>query len=245
MAGAVPKYRLIADSLLKDISDGKLPVGTMLPTENALMRAFGVSRATVRKATSSLNARGIVSSRQGQGSKIISQERPSRFVAKIQSVEELFAYARASNREFIGSRRIEADGFLAEQFRCAEGKRLLEVQLLRRDTGKDARPLVFATIWTDALFENVVSDLQANDRPVAELILDRFGYDFQQVVQVTSAAPLSADEAKMLERVPGQPALVFLRRYSARPGLPPHLVSRSTSHWGDVQMVSHFEQPEL
>ena len=243
MAGAVPKYRLIADSLLKDIADGKLPVGTMLPTENELMRAFGVSRATVRKATSSLNARGVVSSRQGQGSKVISQERPSRFVTKIQSIEELLAYAQVTAREFIASRRIEADGFLAEQFRCAGGKRLLEVQLLRRDTGGDSRPLVYVTIWTDALFENVVSDLQAKDRPVAELILDRFGYDFQQVVQVTSAAPMSAVEAKLLDRAPGQPALVILRRYSAQPGMPPHLVSRSVSHWDDVQIVSHFQQP--
>ena len=39
-------------------------------TENELMRAYGVSRHTVRAAVQDLKSRGIVSSQQGQGSKV-------------------------------------------------------------------------------------------------------------------------------------------------------------------------------
>ena len=55
-----PKHTLISDHLLREIRQGDLPVGALIPTEAELMRSFGVSRNTVRTAIQSLKARGIV-----------------------------------------------------------------------------------------------------------------------------------------------------------------------------------------
>ena len=49
------------------ITEGHLPAGARLPTEQAMMAAMGVSRTVVREAISALRARGLVMTRQGAG----------------------------------------------------------------------------------------------------------------------------------------------------------------------------------
>ena len=83
MAGPQPKYSLIADQLMRDIVKGRHKVGSYLPTENELMHAYGVSRNTVRTAVQDLRARGVVSSRQGQGSTVIAASEKSAFAESI------------------------------------------------------------------------------------------------------------------------------------------------------------------
>ena len=50
-----------------EIVQGNLRVGSQLPTEAQLMRAFGVSRTVVREAVAALRAEGFVTTRQGRG----------------------------------------------------------------------------------------------------------------------------------------------------------------------------------
>jgi len=53
--------------LTKDIVTGKAAPSTRLPTERALMDAFGVSRTVVREAIAALRADGLVETRRGAG----------------------------------------------------------------------------------------------------------------------------------------------------------------------------------
>jgi DNA-binding transcriptional MocR family regulator len=65
---ASPAYRALADAVRLLIADGRLPVGTRLPSERDLTAALGVSRSTVTRAYAELRDRGFVVSRQGSGS---------------------------------------------------------------------------------------------------------------------------------------------------------------------------------
>lgn len=57
----------VLDILIKRIRDGEYQPESQLPPENDLAAEFGVSRATVRTAISTLAARGLVVRRQGVG----------------------------------------------------------------------------------------------------------------------------------------------------------------------------------
>lgn len=57
----------LAETLAVSIREGQLPIGQRLPTENALMERFGVSRTVVREALSRLKTLGLVETRQGAG----------------------------------------------------------------------------------------------------------------------------------------------------------------------------------
>lgn len=57
----------IAGQLRQLIQNGDLVPGMQLPTENAMIEQFGVSRTVVREAVSALSADGLVNARQGRG----------------------------------------------------------------------------------------------------------------------------------------------------------------------------------
>lgn len=45
----IPAYRVLAEAIMEQILDGRLPVGDPLPTEARLCEMFGVNRSTVRE----------------------------------------------------------------------------------------------------------------------------------------------------------------------------------------------------
>lgn len=53
--------------LTDDITSGKIPPGSRLPTEQEMIAATGVSRTVVREAVAALRADGLVITRQGVG----------------------------------------------------------------------------------------------------------------------------------------------------------------------------------
>lgn len=63
----VPLYYQIAQELRRRIDVGALAPGDPLPTEEALQRAYGVSRATVRQAVRQLATAGLVRSSRPHG----------------------------------------------------------------------------------------------------------------------------------------------------------------------------------
>jgi DNA-binding transcriptional MocR family regulator len=67
-AGEGPAYQVFADKLRLLIADGRIAVGTRLPSERDLTGALAVSRTTVSSAYAVLRERGYLTSRRGSGS---------------------------------------------------------------------------------------------------------------------------------------------------------------------------------
>jgi len=63
----VPKYKQIVDSIVNDISKGKLPVGEKIPSINELSESCYLSRDTVSKAYRQLKDQKIIVSVKGKG----------------------------------------------------------------------------------------------------------------------------------------------------------------------------------
>jgi GntR family transcriptional repressor for pyruvate dehydrogenase complex len=66
----------LAQTLESSIREGKLGKGEKLPTENALVEKYGVSRTVVREAFSRLKSLGLIETRQGSGAFIKALPRP-------------------------------------------------------------------------------------------------------------------------------------------------------------------------
>lgn len=62
-----PAYAGLADALVLLIGDGRIPVGTRLPSERELTDALGVSRTTVTRAYAQVRDAGYADARQGSG----------------------------------------------------------------------------------------------------------------------------------------------------------------------------------
>lgn len=241
MTAGTPKYSLIIDQVLRDIQAGTYEIGEILPTESDLMRAYGVSRHTVRIALQRLRSRGVIASRQGQGSKVISDGRAAGLVEKIQSVDELIAIGQETKRTLISASVIEADDELSAAFQSAAGRHLLEVHMLRHLVGKPEKPIAYVILWMDALFEPIVEDLERQQRAVAELLDIRFRRSIGYVHQVVSAGALDATAANYLKRPKGEPVLTIERSYAVSPGIPIHLLAKTICAPDAVKVESVFQ----
>lgn len=72
-----PAYRGLSDAIRRLVCDGRLLVGTRLPSERALTTELGLSRTTVGAALEVLRAEGFVVTRRGSGSVVALPPGPS------------------------------------------------------------------------------------------------------------------------------------------------------------------------
>ncbi len=63
----MPKYHRLKEHLRERMADGTLKIDDRLPSENELVRQFGLSRHTVRQALGDLENEGLVRREQGRG----------------------------------------------------------------------------------------------------------------------------------------------------------------------------------
>ena len=108
----------VADQLREGIQKGDFAPGAQLPTENALVELFGVSRTVIREAISTLRVDGLVKAHQGRGVFVcedISQQ-PFRLCSKdlsekdhMEQAMELRLCMEVSNAEIAAVRRTDAD----------------------------------------------------------------------------------------------------------------------------------------
>src|SRR5436190_24018579 len=69
----------LVEAMTARIRDGQMRSGDKLPTEAAIMAEFGVSRTVVREALSKLQAGGMVETRHGVGTFVVSTGEATNF----------------------------------------------------------------------------------------------------------------------------------------------------------------------
>ncbi|NHC41668.1 PLP-dependent aminotransferase family protein [Bacillus sp. MM2020_1] len=68
----IPLYQQIANYIQKRIAYGEYPPGTILPSERALAKEFGINRGTVVTAYDVLYSNGMIERIKGSGTKVLS-----------------------------------------------------------------------------------------------------------------------------------------------------------------------------
>jgi GntR family transcriptional regulator, transcriptional repressor for pyruvate dehydrogenase complex len=117
-----PKNRTaeVVERLAAEIGSGRLSPGARLPTEQEMMTALGVSRTVVREAVAALRAQGLVTTRQGLGAFVASdqQRRPFRIdpdgLKSLEAVVDLMELRLAVEVETAG---LAAERATAKQLR--------------------------------------------------------------------------------------------------------------------------------
>lgn len=115
------RYQEILDRLQELIASGQLRCGDRLPPERTLAETFRVSRTSVREAIRALAERGMLESRQGDGTYVRAQDEAS----LRRAFEEAFAAQRDKLHEIFELRRVLEPGIAALAARKA-GPRVLE-----------------------------------------------------------------------------------------------------------------------
>src|SRR5215467_9736240 len=156
------QYLRIADELRRQVVDGDIAPGHLLPSEPALAAEHAVSRVTVRKALARLKDEGIVDSRQGFGWYVVGA--PLR--QSLRDLTTIERHVRAAGRE--PSREIVRFGFIDTPAELAGVLATDSVLEIARVDRVNRQAFATATVWVRADLAAGLSPRALERRPLSE-----------------------------------------------------------------------------
>lgn len=198
-------WRLIAEELRADITEGRLRAGDRLPTENALAERFGVNRHTARQAIASLAADGLVEARRGSGTFVTSGEVHVHRIGMRTRLSTSLGDRHSAAGRVLESATEPAPEAVASRLGIAAGDPVLRVEALRT---VDGQPLSLSTRWLDAaLVPDHAAALRRTSSVTAALRAGGID-DYVRASTVVAARHATASEASLLGLAPGAIVLV-------------------------------------
>ncbi len=208
----LPLYFQLREALLREIREAGLQPGDRLPTEAAIERRYGVSRATIRQALAELASEGVIRRVQGVGTFVAAPK--IRHVPLLTSFSELVA-----SQGFVPSHRILESSVVRAPSEVAAELGLpadASCRLLRRLNLVDDEVVGTSETWIphdlvgahDELFERDRLDggslYELLQGPPVSLALDH-------ATEVISPGAADAPEAELLGCAAGTPVLAIRR----------------------------------
>jgi DNA-binding GntR family transcriptional regulator len=212
-----PLYLQIARALKKEIVGGEYPVGSQLPTEDALCARFSVSRYTVREALRRLREDNLVTSRQGAGTIVVPRQRSSSYAQDVMSINDLVSWAVGRRFAIESMQMLSIDAELAARSGLASGAEWLVVRGFGHMDGVEC-PFCWAEYFIHRDYAAVGRLLPRHTGPIFPLIEDLFGHSIVEVYQEIGATLISPTLAQGLKVEAGTAGLEVRRSYKTPDG---------------------------
>ena len=130
-----PIFQRIKDYLQAQIAAGIWKEGDVIPSEQALVKQFGVSRMTVNRAVRELTAEGLLTRRQGSGT-YVAQQKIQATLLEIKSIaDEVRARGHAHRSSLQQLERGKASELLSKQFDLPPGHQLYHSVIVHFENG--------------------------------------------------------------------------------------------------------------
>lgn len=204
---STPIFQRIKDYLVGEIATGRWKEGDLVPSEQALVRQFGVSRMTVNRAVRELTAEQVLVRRQGSGTYVA----PQKYQATLVEIRNIADEVRARGHQHASRPRLlerqPANEALARQFGLATGAPLFHSIIVHEENGE---PIQVEDRWVNpacapAYLEQDFSRTTPNEHLMAAAPLQGATYSIE-------ALPAPREVAEMLGIAAAQPCLVLRRR---------------------------------
>lgn len=211
----LPRYMWLHQILFNDITSGKYPVGSLLPTEAQLSANFGVSRHTVREATRKLVDAGMIVRYPSIGTMVTAAQpqtaQPS-FIAGLGSVQDIYAYTDKTRLEVFKQDIAVADEAMASAMRCEPGSKWIRLDANRRMVEND-RVISYTRVYLRPEFEAITQHLHGNHPSFFKMLQEDYGQEIHRVRQQIEATLIPESALQQLGVEKGSPALLMLRAY--------------------------------
>ncbi len=212
----VPKYLAIYRVLADRITEGRYPADAPLPAQRELGEEFDVSLMTVRQAIQALEADGLLETRRGVGTFVRRPAFAYGLTGLRSLAQDLVEQGIELETEVLDARLVVPPGEVGARLGVAEGGRVLAVERLRSTR---TTPLLLQTSY---LPEGIASRIGAEDLRDRSLyrLLEESGRPVRAASETIRAVALTAEQARVLRREPGSPALLSCRLSKGEDGTP-------------------------
>lgn len=205
-----PKYQQIYSDLRAGIQSQSLPAGSYLPSESELMKTYGASRDTIRKALGQLAANGYIQKEKGKGSLILDSDMISFPISGLTSFKELQNSAMHSDvvTDVISFEEKEPSARLKEKLNMEEGT-IYDVKRVREIDGER---IIYDHDYLNA---SVIPGLDA--AKAANSIYEYIENDLNKTVSFArkeiTVVPATTEDRKLLD-LKGYDLLVSVKSYN-------------------------------
>ncbi len=211
-----PRYRELSDVLQKEIETEKFPVGSRMPTELELCERFDVSRFTVREALRRLIDLGMVLRRQGSGTVVISRNPATKFVQRLNSIEELLQYSKDTRLKVHGSNDVRVSSQEAAMIGCEPEDNWHKIEGIR--FLDDKSPICWTDVFVQPAYKELADQIGKDETPVFMAFEKKFGVIAESVSMDLFAGSIEQSKAWALGVEPNSPSLIIVRRYKDQNG---------------------------
>lgn len=167
----LPLYAQVESVIIGRISNGSLPPGTRLPSEDELIQEHAVSRTTIRAAIQSLVQQGLVEIQRGKGTFVTQPKITQELTELTGFVEDMQALGRHATAKVLDRKIVPANQAVARKLALAQGAPVVRIQRVRL---ADATPLSFdETYLPKHLGEKVMAD-KLETEPIFSLLEQKY-----------------------------------------------------------------------
>ena len=124
-------YARVEETIATEIAQGEYRPGDQLPTEDALLQRFQVSRITVRRAIQNLVSRGLLEIRRGLGTFVRAPEIEAELTKLTGFVEDMNAAGRKATARVVSQAVVAASARVAERLQLAKGTKVMQIKRVR------------------------------------------------------------------------------------------------------------------
>ncbi len=207
---AVPLYIQITESLLEQIEAGTLAPGDRLPPERQLSKSLGVNRMTLRHALRSLELRGLLIRRQGDGT-YVAEPKIERQAGQLVSFSlGMKRRGYLPGAHVIVFERRPPEPSIVRELRISAGEPVyyfLRVRLLNR------QPVMLERFWIPVSRLPELEQYDLSQRPLYEILETDYGIQVVRARQSLEPVVATKYEAGLLGIEVGAP-LMLERRLS-------------------------------
>ncbi len=202
-----PVFQRIKNYLLAEISAGRWKEGDVIPSEQALVTQFGVSRMTVNRAVRELTFEQILTRKQGSGT-YVAQQKYQATLLEIKSIAEEVRSRNHSHRSQLHQlERSKASEHYAKQFELTDGATLFHSIIVHFD---NEMPIQVEDRWVNPIvapdyMQQDFSIITPNEYLVAVAPLQSAHYSIEALNPSREILDMLAIDAK-------QPCLVLKRK---------------------------------
>jgi GntR family transcriptional regulator len=152
----LPLYAQVENVIIDRISNGSLPPGSRLPSEDSLVQEYAVSRTTIRAAIQSLVQRGLIEIRRGKGTFVTHPKITQELTELTGFVEDMQALGRHATAKVFDQQVVPANQVVARELALSQGAPVVRIRRVRL---ADGLPLSFdETYLPKEMGEKVMSD---------------------------------------------------------------------------------------
>ena len=185
-------YAEIEETLATEIAQGEYRPGDQLPTEDALLQRFQVSRITVRRAIQNLVGRGLLEIRRGLGTFVLSPRIEAEITKLTGFVEDMNAAGRKASARVVSQGVVPASTRVAERLQLTKGTKVMQIKRVRL---ANDMPISFDETYLPLPLGKQIVDNDLRLHPIFTLLEEEFGvplieadYELEAVIATRAVA---------------------------------------------------------